>query len=124
MQTHRYLEELWKVLSVANKAIEQHAPWVKMKDESTVDQALATVALVANLLARASVALHPVMPEMTQIIAKALGFEINPESYTKLILNKEMIDTFTIEKTGPLFPRVDEPLLPEAPAALTEASKE
>jgi methionyl-tRNA synthetase len=123
MQTHRYLEELWRVLSIANKAIEQHAPWVKMKDESSVDQALATVALVANLLARAAVALHPVMPKITQTIARALGFEINNESYRSLILNKEMLKTFTIEKTGPLFPRIEEPLLPEAPEALT-ASKQ
>ncbi len=122
MQTHRYLEELWKVLSIANKAIEQYAPWVKMKDESTVDQALATVALVANLLARAAVALHPVMPQITQTIAKALGFEINPASYQKFIIEKEMLESFTIEKTDPLFPRIEESLLPEAPDALSESS--
>ena len=124
MQTHRYLEELWKVLSIANKAIEVHAPWVKMKDESTVEQALATVALIANLLARASVVLHPVMPEVTRKISNALGFEITPETYISLITEKKILDTFTIEKIEPLFPRVEDPLLPEAPAAMSETSKE
>ncbi len=122
MQTHRYLEELWKVLTIANKAIEVHAPWAKMKEGQT-DQALATVALIANLLARAAVMIHPVMPKVTQIIAKALGFEINNQSYTKLITNKEMLETFTITKTEPLFPRIEEPLLAEAPAALQDESK-
>jgi methionyl-tRNA synthetase len=120
MQTHRYLEELWKVLSIANKSIEVHAPWVKMKDEATADQALATVALVANLLARVSVVLHPVMPEITSIISKALGFEIVPATYDAYIREKKMLDTFTIAKTEPLFPRIEEPLLKEAPAALTD----
>jgi len=124
MQTHRYLEELWKVLSIANKSIEVHAPWVKMKDPATEDQALATVALVANLLARASIVLYPVMPQITQTIAKALGFEVTPASYDAYIREKKMLETFTIEKTGPLFPRVEDPLLPEAPAALTEEVKE
>ena len=121
MQTHRYLEELWKVLTIANKAIEAHAPWVKIKEGKT-DEALATVALVANLLARSAVMIHPVMPQVTQIIADALGFEITAKSYEKLIINKEMIETFTIKKTDPLFPRIEEPLLAEAPLAQPQST--
>jgi methionyl-tRNA synthetase len=119
LQLHRYLEELWKVFTIGNKAIEEHAPWVKIKEGRT-DEALATVALVANLLAKASVMLHSIMPSTTATIADALGFEINTESYTKLILNKGILETFTIKKIPPLFPRVDEPLMQEAPKAMIE----
>jgi len=119
LQLHRYLEELWKVFTIGNKAIEEHAPWVKIK-EGRNDQALATVALVANLLAKASVMLHSIMPSTTATIADALGFEITTQSYTKLILNKGLLDTFTIKKIPPLFPRVDEPLMQEAPKAMIE----
>jgi methionyl-tRNA synthetase len=122
VQTHRYLEELWKVFTVGNKAIEEHAPWVKMK-EGKNDEALATVALVANLLAKASVMLHPFMPETTATIADALGFTIDTASYNRLIKEKAVLEPFTIKKVPPLFPRVEEPLMPEAPKAMIEEPK-
>jgi len=116
MQTHRYLDELWKVFAIGNKAIEEHAPWVKIKEDKK-DEALATVALVANILARASVMLHPVMPNTTNTIADALGFEINTQSYNELVVDKKLLKLFNIKKVPPLFPRVEEPMMPEAPAA-------
>jgi methionyl-tRNA synthetase len=119
LQLHRYLEELWKIFTIGNKAIEEHAPWVKIKEGRT-NEALATVALVANLLAKASIMLHSIMPKTTATIADALGFEINTQSYQSLILNKELLKVFTIKKIPPLFPRVEEPLMPEAPKAMSE----
>jgi len=119
LQLHRYLEELWKVFTIGNKAIEEHAPWVKIKEGRT-DEALATVALVANLLAKASVMLNAIMPATTATIADALGFEITTESYRILIANKALLATFTIKKIPPLFPRVEEPLMQEAPKAMIE----
>lgn len=119
LQIHRYLEELWKVFTIGNKAIEEHAPWVKVK-EGRMDEALATVALVANLLAKASIMLHAVMPHTTATIADALGFEITTQSYKALILDKGLLNPFVIKKIPPLFPRVDEPLMDEAPKAMLE----
>ena len=119
VQTHRFLEELWKVFTIGNKAIEAHAPWVKIK-EGKKDEALATVALVANVLAKASLLLHAFMPTTTNTIAKTLGFEINTENYKGLLKEKKLLETFTIEKIGPLFPRVEEPLMQEAPKAMLE----
>ena len=117
LQTNRYLEDLWKVLTIANASITLHEPWVKMKDGKE-DEAMAVVALVSNILARVSVLLHPVMPKTTIKIANAMGFDINTKSYEKLILNKEMLEEFTIEKIPPLFPRIEEELIaqPETPA--------
>ena len=116
IQTHRYLDELWKLFSIGNKAIEEHAPWVKMKEDKK-DEALATVALVANILAKASIMLHPVMPKTTNIIADALNFEINTASYNELVVDKKILKVFNIKKVPPLFPRVEEPLMQEAPKA-------
>ena len=123
MQTHRYLEELWKLFSIGNKAIEEHAPWTKMKEDKK-DEALATVALVANILAKASIMLSPVMPKTTATIADALNFEINNTSYNEFIIDKKLLKLFTIKKVPPLFPRVEEPLMQEAPIAQPNAPKE
>ena len=123
MQTHRYLDELWKLFAIGNKAIEEHAPWAKMK-ENKKDEALATVALVANILAKASIMLHPIMPKTTMTIADALNFEINNDSFLNLVEGKNLLKTFTIKKVPPLFPRVEEPLMQEAPKAEPNKPKE
>ena len=119
LQTHRYLEELWKLFSIGNSAITNYEPWAKMK-EGKKDEALATVALVANILAKAAIMLHPIMPKTTNIIADALSFEINHESYKDLVLGKNLLKVFNIKKVPPLFPRVEEPLMEEAPEAMPD----
>lgn len=123
LQPHRYLEELWKLFAIGNGAIAEHEPWVKMKNDQK-DQALATVALVANVLAKAAVMLHPIMPKTTNTIADALDFTINNESFQELILDKKLLKVFNIKKVPPLFPRVEEPLMAEAPKAEPNPPKE
>ncbi len=123
LQTHRYLEELWKLFAIGNGVIQEYEPWVKMKNNQE-DEALATVALVANILARAAIMLHPVMPKTTKIIADALSFEINTESYKELVIDKKLLKLFNIKKVPPLFPRIEEPLMTEAPKAKPNPQKE
>ena len=112
MKWHKFLEELWQILTIANKAIDTYAPWAKMK-EAKEDEAMALIALVANILAKAALMLHPVMPKTTQKIASALGFTIDRDSFTKLITQKELLASFTIQKIPPLFPKIEEPLMQE-----------
>lgn len=112
LQIHRYLEELWRPLGVANKAIDKYQPWVMIK-EGKVEETMALNGLIAMILAQVSLMLHAVMPKTTQVIAKALGFEITPERFEAIIRNGAMLEPFTTERRDPLFPRVEEPLLAE-----------
>ncbi len=110
MQLHRYLEELWKPLSVANKAIDTYQPWVLMK-EGKEEAAMALNGLVATILAKVAVMLYPVMPQTAPKIAKALGFDIDHESWKALFKEGKILESFTIEKIPPLFPRIEAPLM-------------
>ncbi|WP_200763914.1 methionine--tRNA ligase [Nitrosophilus alvini] len=112
MRLHKYLEELWKILGIANKSIDTYAPWSKMK-EGKEDEAMATIALVANILAKTALMLHPVMPKTTLKIAQALGFEIENKNFEKFILQNELLPDFTIKSIPPLFPKIEKPLLEE-----------
>jgi len=112
MKLHRYLEELWKPLSIANKSIDRYQPWVMMKEGKT-EEALALNGLIANILAKVAIMLHPVMPKSTDKIAQALQFTIDNDSYNRLIVNRELLDEFVIQKIPPLFPRIEEALLEE-----------
>ena len=123
VQPHRYLEELWKLFVIGNGIIQESEPWAKMKNGQT-DEALATVALVANILAKAALMLSPVMPETATKIAEALGIEINSATYNDLVVEKNLLATFTIKKVPPLFPKIEEPLLPEAPKAQPNETEE
>lgn len=113
LQTNRYLEELWKALTIANQSITLHEPWTKIKEGKT-DEANALVALVSNILARVSILLHPIMPQTTRKIAQALRFEITTQSYEAYLLQKNLLETFSIEKIPPLFPRIEEELMEQS----------
>ena len=110
MQINRYLEEIWKILTIGNKAIEVHQPWTKIK-EGKIEEANALVALVANIVAKVCVMLSSVMPEKTRIVANAFDFNIDNQSYLDLIVNNALLKDFVISKIEPLFPRIEAPLL-------------
>jgi len=117
MQIHKFLEELWKVLSIGNKAIDTYKPWELMKNGEE-EKAAALLGLIANLLALSAVNLHAVMPKTTQKIANALGFKIDTQHFNAL-MNGELLDDFVIEKIPPLFPKIEKPLMKK-----TEVKKE
>jgi len=120
MQINRYLEEIWKVLTIANKAIGDYEPWTMMKD-GREEEAMALVALITNIMAKVSLLLDSVMPEKISKIASSLGIEISTENYNKLLKNKELIADTTITKIDALFPRIEEELIATADVQKTES---
>jgi len=120
MQINRYLEELWKVLTIANKAIGDYEPWAMMKNNQE-EQAMALVALIVNIMAKVSLLLDSVMPEKIAKIANSLGITINTQTYQDLIINKGIVADTTITKIDALFPRIEEELIATADVQKAEA---
>lgn len=119
--TNRYLEELFKALTLANASIAKFEPWNLMKNGKK-DEANALVSLCANLLARVAVLLSPAMPRTCEKIAQTLGFEISTATYEKIILNNEILD-FKAQKTQPLFPKIEKELMATAVPSVSEPAK-
>ncbi|SFZ98146.1 Methionyl-tRNA synthetase [hydrothermal vent metagenome] len=113
MQIHRYLEELWRPLAVANKSIDKYQPWTLMK-EGKEEEAMALNGLITAILAKVAIMLYPVMPEVCTKIAKTLNFTIDNTSWNEMIKGNKVLETFTLQKIDPLFPRVEEPLIIQA----------
>ena len=76
--------------------------------------------------------IYPVMPALCTNISNALHITIDNSSWNSIFKEKKLLDTFTLEKIDPLFPRIEEPLLeqaepedikPEEKAAKKEAPK-
>jgi len=113
MQINRYLEELWKVLTIANKAIGDYEPWAMMKN-GREEEAMALVALIVNIMSKVSIMLNSVMPEKIAQIAKSLGITIDNATYKALILEKGIVPDTVITKINALFPRIEEELIATA----------
>ncbi len=124
LQINKFLEEIWKVLSIGNKAIGDYEPWNMMKEGKT-EEAMALVALVTNIMAKVAVLLKAVLPSKVGEIEKSLGIIVNTESYIKLIKNNELIADTTITKIDALFPRIEGELIATAVShsTVTEIAK-
>ncbi|PWE21874.1 methionine--tRNA ligase [Aliarcobacter skirrowii] len=107
MQINRYLEEIWKILTIGNKAINDYEPWNLIKDGKN-DEAMALVALISNIMAKAALLLDCVMPHKIKDIATCLGVEISTSNFNKLIVNKDLLDDIKITKIDALFPRIED----------------
>ncbi len=107
---NRYLEELFKALSLANLSISKYEPWALVKNGEN-EKAKALVALCANILARVAVLLSPALPKSCEKIAENLGFKISVDSYKRLILGDELVDFTPKSACEPLFCKVEKPLL-------------
>ena len=120
MQINRYLEDLWKVLTIANKAIGDYEPWAMMKNGKE-EEAMALVALIVNIMAKVSIMLDSVMPEKISQIAKSLGITIDNATYKSLIVEKGIVADTTITKIDALFPRIEEELIATADVQKAES---
>ncbi|EAH9185281.1 methionine--tRNA ligase [Campylobacter coli] len=109
LQCNRYLEELFKALSVANLAISKYEPWNLIK-ANKIKEANALIGLCANILAKTSLLLSPTLLKSCQKVGLALNFEISPTNYQKLILQNELLD-FKASACEALFPKIEKPLL-------------
>ncbi len=109
LQCNRYLEELFKALSVANLAISKYEPWNLIK-ANKIKEANALIGLCANILAKTSLLLSPTLPKSCQKVGLALNFEVSPTNYQKLILQNELLD-FKASACEALFPKIEKPLL-------------
>jgi methionyl-tRNA synthetase len=116
MQPHRYLEELWKLFAIGNKAVNDFKPWEKMRDGKD-DQVAELLVFIANLLAKGALLLAPIMPKNCDLIAKALGVTIDAPTRKALIDQGGWIAAFELKKQEPLFARIDAPRLAETTIA-------
>lgn len=102
------LEEIWKIISVTNKYIDETMPWVLAKEERVEELGSVMYHLTENLR-KIGIMLKPIMEKTSLEILKQLG--INKEEFSSWeTLKKYDIlggDIRVIEKGEPLFVRLD-----------------
>ncbi|MGN0656474.1 MAG: methionine--tRNA ligase [Ruminiclostridium sp.] len=106
-QLSKALEEIFKVISRANKYIDETAPWILAKDESNKPR-LATV--IYNLLETiriCSALLSPFMPTVMPKIWEQIGANESLVAYDGLGTFGVLPKNVTVKKGPVLFPRID-----------------
>lgn len=106
-QLSKALEEIFKVISAANKYIDETAPWILAKDEANKAR-LATV--LYNLLETiriCSCLLYPFMPNTAPEIQSQIGANEGCTGYDTIKVFGSLPATCTVHKGKVLFPRID-----------------
>lgn len=67
------LQEIWKVISIANRYIVTNAPWELAKEEDKEDRLATVLYNLAEVLRILSLVLRPIMPAAADKMAEALG---------------------------------------------------
>ena len=102
------LEEIWKVISITNKYIDETMPWMLAKEEKIEELSLVMYHLIENLR-KIAIMLKPILTKTSNEIIKQLGITdeslISWETLNKY--NMPLENFKVIEKGEPLFVRLD-----------------
>ncbi|MDP2921759.1 MAG: methionine--tRNA ligase [Candidatus Omnitrophota bacterium] len=100
------LDSIWTVISVANKFIEQKAPW-KLSKEKKLEELKDMMYDLCEILRMVSLALTPFMPDTSNNIAIQLGLKpVEKRDFSELKWGL-LKPGIRINKLAPLFPRIE-----------------
>lgn len=106
-QLNNVLIEIFKVVSRANKYIDETAPWVLAKDESNKPRLAQVLYNLLEAIRIASTLLNPFMPSTMPKIFEQIGATDADVTYENAAKFGVLPATVTVHKGEVLFPRID-----------------
>ena len=101
------LEEVWKIISRANKYIDETMPWALFKEERKEDLNSVMYHLV-EILRKVAIMIRPAMEETSNVMFKQLGIEDkNIKTWDSLKEFPNLNNLKVVEKGEPIFVRLD-----------------
>lgn len=101
------LAAVWKLVSRANKYIDETEPWVLAKDDSKKAELSDVMTHLAKSLRVIAALLQPAMPDAPKEICRQLGLSEEPIALTSLAFNDFPATAQVVKKGTPIFPRRD-----------------
>ena len=101
------LAEVWKLISKANKYIDETAPWALSRDKTRLSRLACVLYNLCEVLRIVAILITPFMPNTSPIIAEQIG--ATDEVLSWELANKwgSLSRTAKIKKGDALFPRID-----------------
>lgn len=106
-QLSNALAEIFKVISRANKYIDETAPWVLAKDENTKPRLASVLYNLLEVIRICSSLLSPFMPSTMPEIWRQIGAGETDVSYENAAVFGVLPANVTVHKGGIIFPRID-----------------
>ena len=108
------LEEVWKLIKVANKYVDETAPWNLAKDISLSDRLKSVMYNMAERLRIISISIAPYLPSAAQSIWEQLGYQDNVHDHKFTEVDADTKNSWGLIKSGQkinkksaLFPRIE-----------------
>ncbi len=106
-QLQNALAEIFRVVSRANKYIDETAPWVLAKDEANKPRLAAVLYNLLDTIRIVSALLCPFMPTTMPKVWEQIGADENAVSYESAGKFGVLPENVTVKKGEVLFPRID-----------------
>ena len=101
------LNEVFRLISRANKYIDETAPWVLAKSEDTKARLLTVLKNLCECIRIAAILITPVMPATSEAIANQLNVPAEGRTWEALSYCDADAASWNTTVTAPLFPRID-----------------
>lgn len=101
------LDNTWKIISRANKYIDETMPWVLAKDDSKQAELQSVLYHLVDALRIIAILIQPVMTQTPKLIFEQLGISDSDHSFASLEIGLYPAATQVIAKGEPIFPRLD-----------------
>ena len=106
-QLQNALSEIFRMVSRANKYIDETLPWVLEKDESNKPRLSSVLYNLWESIRIISTLLSPFMPATMPKVWEQIGADINAVSYENAGVFNVLPQNVTVKKGEALFPRID-----------------
>ena len=106
-QLQNALSEIFRMVSRANKYIDETLPWVLAKDESNKPRLSSVLYNLLESIRIISTLLSPFMPATMPKVWEQIGADINAVSYENAGVFNVLPQNVTVKKGEALFPRID-----------------
>jgi len=107
MQFSLALTEIWRGVSRSNKYIDETAPWILARDEASRPRLAQVLFNLAEGLRIVAILLQPFMPGTSPRILESIGVQEGELTAWTSACTFGLYQSAGVQKTAPLFPRLD-----------------
>ena len=102
---HKVIENIWKLISKANKYVDESAPWRLIKDDR--ERAGDVLNILVIIIAKIAIFLAPIMPDISENILNKIGLSIKNLTMEDISKNNFLNIDHIIKKPEIIFHKID-----------------
>ena len=102
---HKVIENIWKLISKANKYVDESAPWQLIKDDR--ERAVDVLNILVIIIAKIAIFLAPIMPDISENILNKIGLSIKNLTMEDIGKDTFLNTDHIIKKPEIIFHKID-----------------